>query len=128
VNAEQEMATGDGLGGQPVRTRQAIRADLAKLGAEYEEDTISAVEYDDRKVSLLEEAIDAPDSVDELGGDPERVPYGQTAISDGAAMDALAAKLNEPGEWNGGDVCELAATLCVRTGRAIEDEPDDPDA
>jgi hypothetical protein len=46
-------------------------------------------------------------------------------ISDREALDALAAKLSEPGEWNGGDLCELAAELLRRSGRPIAEEPDE---
>ena len=45
------------------------------------------------------------------------------ALADAEALDRLAAQLNAPGCWNGGDVCELAAELLRRTGRRIEDEP-----
>jgi hypothetical protein len=54
---------------------------------------------------------------------PRGVPDGQDPISDADALDRLAAELNEPGCWNGGDVCELAAELLRRTGRRVEDEP-----
>ena len=56
---------------------------------------------------------------------PQHVPDGQRPLHDGEALDELAAKLNEPGDWNGADVCELAAALLARTGRKIEDEPED---
>ena len=46
-------------------------------------------------------------------------------LADREALDMIAAKLNEPGQWNGGDVCELAAQAVSRTGRLIEDEPED---
>jgi DNA-directed RNA polymerase subunit RPC12/RpoP len=52
----------------------------------------------------------------------EGAPGDGDHLSDADALDALAAKLNEPGQWNGGDVCELAAELLVRTGRAIDEE------
>ena len=54
---------------------------------------------------------------------PRHVPDGQRPLHDGEALDALAAKLNEPGAWNGADVCELAAALLAQTGRVIADEP-----
>jgi hypothetical protein len=53
------------------------------------------------------------------------VPIGCQPLADFEALDMLAAKLNEPGDWSGADVCELAATLLLRTGRWVEDEPDD---
>ena len=52
---------------------------------------------------------------------PRHVPNGQRPLHDGEALDALAAKLSEPGAWNGADVCELAAALLAQTGRKIED-------
>jgi hypothetical protein len=54
---------------------------------------------------------------------PLHVPEGRSPLDDAKALDALAEKLNEPGCWNGGDVCELAADLLRCTGRHIEDEP-----
>lgn len=54
---------------------------------------------------------------------PRHVPDGQRPLHDGEALDALAAKLNEPGAWNGADVCELAAALLAQTGRVIAGEP-----
>ena len=51
-----------------IRTRDAIRADIVKLGQEVEADQISMSEFDDRKMSLLEEALDAPDAA------PEQAP------------------------------------------------------
>lgn len=56
---------------------------------------------------------------------PRQVPRGRHPITDAEALDALAAELNEPGDWNGADVCELAADLLRCTGRAIQDGPDD---
>lgn len=53
------------------------------------------------------------------------LPEGRQPLPDAEALDALAAKLNEPGECNGGDLVELAASLLLRTGRRVEDEPDD---
>jgi ribosomal protein L37E len=52
----------------------------------------------------------------------EGTPGGGDHLSDTEALDALAIKLNEPGQWNGGDVCEMAAELLGRTGRAIDEE------
>lgn len=54
----------------------------------------------------------------------EQAPHSPDLLSDAEALDALAAKLNEPGAWSGGDVCELAAALLVQTGRAIDGEPE----
>ena len=58
---------------------------------------------------------------------PRRLRHGRRALPDAEALDMLAAELNEPGDWNGADVCELAADLLRCTGRPIEDEPDDED-
>ena len=55
---------------------------------------------------------------------PLGVPRGEEPLTDAEALDALAAELNEPGDWNGADVCELAADLLLRTGRRVLDEPD----
>lgn len=54
---------------------------------------------------------------------PLHVPEGRSPLEDAKALDALAAELNKPGQWNGADICELAADLLRRTGRRIEDEP-----
>lgn len=51
-------------------------------------------------------------------GDRFRAPVQVT--TDAAALDQLAALLNRPGEWNGGDVCEALADTLVRTGREID--------
>lgn len=56
---------------------------------------------------------------------PRHRPHGQRPLPDSEALDTLAAKLNEPGECNGGDLVELVSTLLLRTGRRVEDEPDD---
>ena len=56
---------------------------------------------------------------------PLHVPHGGQPLSDAEALDRLAAELNEPGDWSGADVCELAADLLRRTGRPIADGPDD---
>ncbi len=58
----------------------------------------------------------------------EGTPGDGDHLSDPEALDALAAKLNEPGQWNGGDVCEFAAGLLTRTGREIKEEPEDASA
>jgi hypothetical protein len=55
----------------------------------------------------------------------QRLPHGQRPLPDSEALDALAARLNEAGECNGGDLVELVSTLLSRTGRRVEDEPDD---
>lgn len=46
--------------------------------------------------------------------------------SDTEALDELAAYMNRPGPWNGGDVCDVAAELLVKTGREILDNADHP--
>jgi hypothetical protein len=54
---------------------------------------------------------------------PRQVPRGEQSMTDADALDALAEKLSEPGDWNGGDVCGLAAELLLRTGRCVSDGP-----
>ena len=54
---------------------------------------------------------------------PRQVPRGEQPLTDADALDALAEKLSESGDWNGGDVCELAAELLLRTGRCLSDRP-----
>lgn len=41
---------------------------------------------------------------------------------DGDCLDRIAAFLNLPGQWNGGDVCEFVATELQRCGREILEE------
>ena len=67
------------------------------------------------------EKLDGVEWTDER---PQHAPHKQDLLSDEAALDALAAKLREPGGWSGADVCELAAELLGRTGREIEEEPE----
>jgi len=64
--------------------------------------------------------------LDEVAAEASRLApstvSGEREISDAQALDALAARLNEPGDWNGGDVCKLLAGLLQRTGRRLEEE------
>jgi hypothetical protein len=46
------------------------------------------------------------------------------ARADGARLDRIAAFMNRPGPWNGGDVCELVATELKDSGREILDNAD----
>lgn len=93
-------------------------------GVEEASDESYFKQLEDEQRAELDEVLSAFGIRAERG---DHVPFGQEPISDAEAMDRLAAKLNEPGQWNGGDVCEVAAMLCVRTNRPIEDEPDDED-
>ena len=45
----------------------------------------------------------------------------KVSLTDTEALDRLHAFMNQPGPWNGGDVCEYAAELLTATGREIED-------
>jgi hypothetical protein len=49
----------------------------------------------------------------------------ERAVAVAEALDALAARLNEPGECSGGDLVELASELLSRTGRPVAEERDD---
>lgn len=46
------------------------------------------------------------------------------ANPDGARLDRIAAFMNRPGPWNGGDVCELVATELQESGREVLDNAD----
>ncbi|MFD3407016.1 hypothetical protein ACFWUU_40410 [Kribbella sp. NPDC058693] len=50
-------------------------------------------------------------------------------MTDAQALDAIAEFLNQPGSWNGGDVCEVVAETLTATGRRVLelDEKDEPD-
>ena len=48
-------------------------------------------------------------------------------ISDTQAMDAITNYLNQPGPWNGGDVCDFVAEVVSQTGRPILDNADEED-
>lgn len=41
------------------------------------------------------------------------------AFADSACLDRIAAYLNRPGPWNGGDVCEVVAKELHDSGRAV---------
>jgi len=41
--------------------------------------------------------------------------------ADGARLDRIAAFMNRPGQWNGGDVCEFVANEIVASGRRLLD-------
>lgn len=45
-----------------------------------------------------------------------------TARADGETLDRIATYLNRPGQWNGGDVCELLATELLASGRHVRCE------
>lgn len=41
--------------------------------------------------------------------------------ADSARLDRIAAYMNRPGQWNGGDVCEFVATELDQSGRRLLD-------
>ncbi|WP_427896700.1 hypothetical protein ACQHIV_42200 (plasmid) [Kribbella sp. GL6] len=41
-------------------------------------------------------------------------------MTDAQALDAIAEFMNQPGPWNGGDVCEVVAELLASTGRKLQ--------
>jgi hypothetical protein len=43
-------------------------------------------------------------------------------VADSARLDRIAAFMNRPGQWNGGDVCELVARELHESGRRLLDE------
>jgi hypothetical protein len=47
------------------------------------------------------------------------------ALADSAALDRIAAYMNRPGPWNGGDVCEVVARELEDSGRDVLDNADD---
>jgi hypothetical protein len=47
------------------------------------------------------------------------------ALADSAGLDRIAAYMNRPGPWNGGDVCEFVATELQKRGREVLDNADD---
>lgn len=52
---------------------------------------------------------------------PEHAPAVGMVVDAEDALDRIAARVNEPGECNGGDLVELVCQLLPRTGRAIKD-------
>ena len=54
---------------------------------------------------------------------PRAVPRDEQPLTDDEALDALAVRVNEPGECNGGDLVELVSQLLPRTGREVVDDP-----
>lgn len=46
---------------------------------------------------------------------------GAGRAADSERLDRIAAFLNRPGQWNGGDVCEFVATEIVASGRRLRD-------
>ncbi|HTR74562.1 MAG TPA: hypothetical protein VMH33_04805 [Solirubrobacterales bacterium] len=60
-------------------------------------------------VRVLEEMVDEANSL----------AAGRAA--DGVRLDRIAAFLNRPGQWNGGDVCEFLAEEIVASGRRLLD-------
>lgn len=53
---------------------------------------------------------------------PEHAPAEGMVLDAEDALDRIAARLNEPGECNGGDLVELVSELLPRTGRPVEAE------
>lgn len=49
----------------------------------------------------------------------ERKP-SKKPMPDGQALDIIAEFMNQPGPWNGGDVCEVVADALMATGRKID--------
>jgi hypothetical protein len=47
------------------------------------------------------------------------------ASTDSSALDRIAAYMNRPGPWNGGDVCELVARELEGSDREVSDNADD---
>ena len=47
------------------------------------------------------------------------------ARRDRKALDNIAAFMNRPGQWNGGDVCQFVAEQLVRSGRELLDNADE---
>jgi hypothetical protein len=47
------------------------------------------------------------------------------ALADGEALDRITAYMNRPGQWNGGDVCEVVANELQRSGRVLLDNADE---
>jgi hypothetical protein len=47
------------------------------------------------------------------------------ALADSVSLDRIAAYMNRPGQWNGGDICEFVATELENSGREVSDNADD---
>lgn len=47
------------------------------------------------------------------------------ALADGERLDRIASYMNRPGQWNGGDVCEVVADELQASGRTVLDNADD---
>ncbi|MBS1895451.1 MAG: hypothetical protein JST59_29480 [Actinobacteria bacterium] len=52
---------------------------------------------------------------------PEHLPPGDSAVDDEAAMDAIGAYMNQPGECQGADFVEFVCEWLPRTGREVLD-------
>ncbi len=52
---------------------------------------------------------------------PQHAPADGIVMHADEALDKIAAKVNEPGECNGGDLVEVVSQLLPHTGRAVED-------
>lgn len=60
--------------------------------------------------------------LEELTEEANRLAAGRAA--DSARLDRIAAYVNQPGQWNGGDVCEFVATELRESGRVLLDTED----
>lgn len=47
----------------------------------------------------------------------DNITQHKRTMTDREALDALALFMARPGQWNGGDVCEVAAEVIGATGR-----------
>lgn len=68
-------------------------------------------------LKVTDNGVEQLDGVTQYGAG---LPRPGQVTTDAEALDQLAALLNRPGEWNGGDVCEALADTLVRTGREID--------
>jgi hypothetical protein len=60
--------------------------------------------------------------LEELTEEANGLAAGRAA--DSARLDRIAAYMNQPGQWNGGDVCEFVATELRESGRVLLDTED----
>jgi hypothetical protein len=90
--------------------RAALRAENISYGELADLQGLAPYIADD-DVELLE-AAGVPEFADDVADKREE---------DGRVLDALAEYLRTNPQWNGGDFCELAATLIDGTGRRIGD-------
>lgn len=108
MNAETEMATSDGLGGIQTYDPKRVYCPSCRGPAEPGSRNRTSSTHVEYRCASGHGFF----SVREVA-----------TLADAEALDILAGELNKPGQWNGGDICELAAQLVSRTGRVIEDEP-----